>query len=47
MGNHPSHTFLRFSHLPVELRLQVWRDALPDRDAPAFFSLTERDVGVS
>ncbi|KAG0161549.1 hypothetical protein PDIDSM_9083 [Penicillium digitatum] len=31
-----SKTFHPFTRLPTELRLQIWRSALPERDKPAF-----------
>lgn len=32
-----SSTFPHFPSLPPELRNQIWRDALPDKDGPALF----------
>jgi hypothetical protein len=32
-----SSTFPLFSSLPSELRNQIWRDALPDKDGPALY----------
>lgn len=32
-----SSTFPLFSHLPPELRTQIWRDALPDEELPALY----------
>lgn len=31
-----TQTFHPFPRLPPELRLQIWRDALPEKDSPAF-----------
>ncbi|KAF4761372.1 hypothetical protein N7455_000907 [Penicillium solitum] len=31
-----AQTFHPFPRLPPELRLQIWRDALPEKDSPAF-----------
>lgn len=38
----PSPIFLRFLHLPAELRLRIWHDVLSERDVPALFSYKKR-----
>ncbi|KAJ5770595.1 uncharacterized protein N7511_002646 [Penicillium nucicola] len=34
----PSPAFPQFARLPAEIRLQIWHDVLPERDAPTFFT---------
>lgn len=39
-----SSTFPHFSSLPPELRHQIWREALPDRDGPALYPYRTGDA---